>query len=91
MADGDGSNVFEAPPMNLIVEAAPSDTLLNCALIVRFMARRLNDAGDGGFPYDDDDADAVYRILGTVADALVFEHFRAGESKADSSNAEAAA
>lgn len=79
MADGNGTKPFEAPPMDLIVQERSSDTLLNCACIVEFMGKRLSESVSADREIDDNDRDAIYRILSTVGAALSFEYHRASE------------
>jgi len=78
MAKKYGSNSIEQPRLHYIVEDAPTDTLLNCESIVRFLGCRMLEIGKGGMGFSDNDAEAMLRIMQTVADALAFEAKRAG-------------
>lgn len=80
MADGN-VKPFEAPPMLHIVEESSASTLLNVNCILDFMARRLNEIGSNGMDLDDNDRDAMFRILMTVSDAIGFEQGRASEAE----------
>jgi hypothetical protein len=79
MAKTDGSKAIEQPRLHFIVEDAPVDTLLNCESIVRFLGCRMLEIGKGGMDFSKNDAEALLRIMQTVADALAFEAKRAGD------------